>query len=84
MELSSTDKNPGYGCLAHKSTSWKFTTNLPSPLGNHAMDCTGQYRSIVFLHTPSCVQIFTARGSLVMIKFPVGDLNEGLIVMPAS
>ena len=48
------------------------------------MDCTGQYRSIVFLHTPSCVQIFTARGSLVMIKFPVGDLNEGLIVMPAS
>ena len=39
------------------------------------MDCTGQCRSIVFLHTPSCVQIFIALGSLVMIKFPLGDLN---------
>lgn len=35
---------------------------------------------MVFLHTPSCVQIFIARGSLVMIRFPLGDLNGGLIM----
>ena len=46
------------------------------------MDCTGQYRSIVFLHTPSCVQIFIARGSFVMIRFPLGDLGGGLITAP--
>jgi len=46
------------------------------------MDWTGQYRSIVFLHTPSWVQIFTVRGSFVMIRFPVGDLNEGLTMVP--
>ena len=54
----------------------------PSPWGNHATDCTGQSRSIVFLHTPSCVQIFTARGSLVMIRFPLGDLNNSLLMAP--
>jgi hypothetical protein len=46
------------------------------------MDCTGQPLSIVFLHTPSCVQIFIARGILVMIKFPFGDLNGGSIMVP--
>jgi len=47
------------------------------------MDWTGQYRSIVFLHTPSWVQIFTVRGSFVMIRFPLGDLNGGLITVLA-
>ena len=44
------------------------------------MECTERYRSIVFLHTPSCDQIFIARGSLVMIKVPLGDLGGGLIM----
>ena len=81
MESPSTDRNPGYGHLTHQSTSRNSTANLPSPWGNHATDCTGHDRSIVFLHTPSCVQIFIARGSLVMIRLPLGDLNKGLIVM---
>ena len=45
-------------------------------------DCTGHSRSIVFLHTPSCVQIFIARGSLVMIRLPLGDLSESLLMVP--
>ena len=82
MESSSIDKNPGHGYLTHQSTSRNSTANLPSPWGNHATDCTAQDRWIVFLHTPSCVQIFIARGSLVMIRLPLGDLNKGLIMTP--
>ena len=82
MEPSSTERNPGDRRLSYQSTSRRSTVDLPSPCGNHAMDCTGQDRSIVFLHTPSCVQIFIARGSLVMIRLPLGDLNVGLSMMP--
>ena len=55
--------------------------DLPSPWGIQAMDCTGRFRSIVSLGSPSCVHIFIARGSLVMILVPSGDLNHGSVVV---
>ena len=85
MLLSSTDKNASYRNPVHQPVS-RILCRLssPSPLGNHATDCTWHGRSIVFLHTPSCVQIFIARDSLVMTKFPLGDLNDGLFMAGIS